>query len=76
MSIESEIFKKAVVDFAKLEAYGFEKQADGCTLQKIFKNGDFRADVSVDKQGNVSGKVYEIATDEEFLPLRVENMGG
>ena len=76
MSIESEIFKKAVVDFAKLEAYGFEKQADGYTLQKIFKNGDFRADVSVDKQGNVSGKVYEIATDEEFLPLRVENMGG
>lgn len=76
MSIESEIFKKAVVDFAKLEAYGFEKQSDGYIIQKIFKDGDFRADVFIDKRGNVSGKVYEIATDEEFLPLRVENMEG
>ena len=39
-------------------------------------NGDFKAVISVDRVGHFSGSVYEIATQDEYLPLRVEGMGG
>ena len=39
-------------------------------------NGDFRTVISIDSAGRVSGTVYEIATQDEYLPLRVESMDG
>ena len=45
MSIESDIFRKTVVDFAKLETYCFQKQSVGYICQKTFNDGDFRADI-------------------------------
>jgi len=76
MSIEENIFKRAIIDFAKLKKYGFEKSGNKWNYTKLFMNGDFEAAVTIDDKGHISGAVYEAATGEEFLPLRVENMEG
>ena len=39
-------------------------------------NGDFKAVITVDGAGHISGNVYETATQDIFLPLRVESMDG
>ena len=76
MSIEETIFKRAVIDFSRLEKFGFTKCGDMWTYSELFMNGDFKATVNITSQGTVSGTVYETATDDEFLLLRVENMEG
>ena len=76
MSIEENIFKRAIIDFGRLKKYGFTKSDGKWIYTKLFMNGDFKAMVSVTRKGDVSGKVYETATDDEFLLLRVENIEG
>lgn len=76
MSIEENIFKRAVVDFGRLKKYGFTKSGDKWTYTKLFMNGDFKVSVIIGDDGHISGTVYEVATEDEFLPLRVESRGG
>lgn len=72
MSIEHKIFKKFTPDFKKIVEYGFKKYKDGYLIEKLFKNGEFRAVVKILDSGEVRGVVYEVESGEEFLPLRVE----
>lgn len=74
MSIETHIFRHAVVDFSKLEKFGFFKSDTGYTYTQPFMNGDFTATVSVDNNGSITGEVYDTANDDVYLPLRVEDM--
>ncbi len=76
MTIEEKIFKRTIIDFRRLEKFGFTKSDDVWTYAELFMNGDFKAVVSVTPKGIVSGTVFETATEDEFLPLRVENMEG
>ena len=76
MTIEEKIFKCATIDFSKLEKFGFTKSDGKWTYGELFMDGDFRAVINITQKGNVSGTVLEIDTDDEFLPLRVENMEG
>lgn len=76
MTIEEEIFKRTIIAFDRLEKFGFTKTAGNWTYSELFMDGDFKAVVNVTSKGNVSGTVIEIATEDEFLPLRVENMEG
>ncbi len=71
MSIEENIFKKAVADFDKLLTYGFVKEKEGFSFEKVFMNGQFIAVVNVDSDGKVSGNVYDTATDDIYFPMRV-----
>ena len=48
----------------------------GWIYKTNFMNGDFRAVITIDSAGHLSGSVYEIATQDEYLPLRVESMDG
>ena len=72
MNIEDEIFKRAHVDFNKLEKYGFKKDKDDYIYSKTFMNGDFRADVSINKNEKVSGKIYDLKVDDEYINFRIE----
>ena len=75
MSIETNIFKKAVVDFDKLNSYGFNKK-DNCYLyEKKFLNDAFKAIVSVSNKGIVSGKVIDLDINEEYFCLRTDMSG-
>ena len=76
MSMEEKIFKRAIIDFGRLAKFGFIKSEDKWTYAELFMDGDFKAVVNITPQGSVSGTVYEVATEDEFLPLRVENMEG
>jgi len=76
MTIEANIFKRAMVDFRKLADYGFTKSENKWVYAQYFMNGAFKAVVTIDSQKKISGTVYEVATADEFLPLRVENMDG
>lgn len=76
MTIEQNIFKHATIVLAKLSAYGFIKSDQGWVCEKTFLNGDFKALITIDAQNNLRGEVYEVATNDIFLPLRVESIGG
>ncbi len=72
MDIEKEIFQRSRANFDKLEKYGFTRSADACTLSKTFMDGKFRADISVCKDGRISGTVCDAQTSEEYTDLRAD----
>ena len=76
MTIESDVFKRQTIDFNKLIDYGFSKKSDKYVIEKSFMDNNFKAVITVDKKGAVTGKVYDVENDDEFLPLRVENNQG
>ena len=74
MNIEEDIFKRAKIDFDKLSVYGFVKKENQWIYTQLFMNGEFKAIVIIDKQGQVFGEVYETDSEESYLPLRVDSM--
>lgn len=70
------IFKRYSPDFDKLNKFGFKKVGDGFVIEKLFKDNLFKAVVTVNLNGDVSGTVYDIENDDEFLPLRVKASHG
>ena len=74
MNIEQKIFQKCVPDFGKLKLYGFKTDEEKYVFEKTFLENQFKAVISIDKTGKVTGKVFD--NDEEFLPLRLENCEG
>ncbi len=76
MTIEEEIFKKNKPDFKKLEKYGFKKQKDNFIIEKKFQDNFFRAVISISPENKITGKVFDIENNDEFLPLRVESQKG
>lgn len=76
--LENEIFKKAKPDLSKIKKYGFilvphtDKNTAEFVFEKEFMNGEFKCIIKIDKNGGVSGKVYDTANGEEYLPLRKE----
>lgn len=74
--LEETVFRRSSVDFSKLEPYGFIKSGKVFTLEKPFMNAAFKAVITIDKTGTVSGHVYDTDTGDIYLPLRVENCAG
>ena len=75
MNIENEIFKRTSVDLKKLEKYGFQKVKDIYVLEKQFLNGEFKAIITIDNKGIVSGKIIDLQVDEEYTNIRTEMTG-
>jgi len=73
MTIENEVFKKFDIDVSKLTKYGFIKKSDVYVYAKTFKDGEFKAIITINSKGEISGKVFDLENNEEYLPLRVEN---
>lgn len=76
MDIEKEIFKKARVKEEALLPYGFRKEGEDYLYEKEFMDGSFRADIMVKKDGSLSGKVIDLAFDDEYRNFRIENQAG
>lgn len=76
MNIEENIFKKASPDFDKLLKYGFVKSKNLYSFEKVFMDNKFRAVIKVLNDGKVSGTVYDIENNDEYLPLRIETSQG
>ena len=76
MSIESEVFKKCIPNDKKIVKYGFEKCNNEYKISKNFLNNTFRADITIDNNGQVEGRVIEIELDEEYTNFRIEGLAG
>ena len=76
MFSEDKIFKQAKFNKAKAEDCGFVARDNVFMAEKSFMSGDFKAVLTVDENGKLSGEVYDAASNEVYLPLRVENVAG
>lgn len=74
MTIEDRVFRCTIVNWAKLKAYGFRLLKNEYVIEKTFMNGAFKAIISIDKNGIVNGTVYDVDSDDIYMPLRVEDM--
>ena len=76
MNIEEKIFKKEKLNKKKLIKYGFKKQGEVYKYSKKFMNDNFRADIYINENGNVIGKVYDLEMEEEYTNFRIEDAIG
>ena len=76
MNIEDEIFKKKRLNKDKLISYGFNRDNKFYKYSKEFMNGSFRADVYIDDNSNVMGKVYDLNTGDEYVNFRIDGING
>ena len=76
MTIEEDIFKKYTTNFKKLIEYGFSENKTVYYCEKLFRNNEFKAFIEVSKKGIITGKVYDLENNDEFLPLKVETQQG
>lgn len=76
MTIEEDIFQRKRFYFEKLEPFGFCRTDGGYVYVHDFMDGDFRAIVSVSTDGAVTGKVIDVANDEEYVQMRYETFKG
>lgn len=76
MEIEKEIFKRSNIAWDQLIPYGFQKQGDKYLISKKILNDSFRIDVVISKDGNVQGKIFDFAFEEEYRNYRIENQVG
>ena len=76
MLIENQVFNKYRCILSALEDYGFTFDGSNYKFEKEFLNNDFKEIVNISKDGNVTGKVIELALDEEYTNLRLETLNG
>lgn len=69
LSIESEYFRRMEPKFETLEPYGFRRSGDAWVYETAFQGGAFRAEVTV-TEDEVSGRVLDTDTGEEYMPMR------
>lgn len=75
MNIEETIFKRGKIDFSKLLDYGFMKEKNNYVYQKEFiKN--FEAFITVNLDGCVQGKIYDLKTKDEYTNFRINDLTG
>lgn len=75
MNLERDLFKRVLIDFNQLENYGFRKEENAYYYSKVFIDG-FRADIKIDEQGVVTGKVYDLNFEEEYNNFRMDKQLG
>lgn len=77
MSIESEYFKRRRPDFQRLEEFGFQRADGAFSYGEPLPGGQFRGELVITDRGEVSGRVIDLDTGEEYLPIRlVHQVGG
>ena len=75
--LESEFFKRSRPDFRKLEAFGFQRGNRSFQYSEELPDGQFRAELSIAESGEIKGRVIDLETDDEYLPVRFEaSIGG
>lgn len=74
MSIEYDVFKRSNPDYKKLIKYGFNKEKDYYLYEVKFLDS-FNAIITINKNGDVSGKVIDLEIDEEYTNFRTDMTG-
>lgn len=74
--IEETVFSRKRWLESKMLAYGFHKANKTYILEKPFLDGDFKTVLSVTPKGQVTGKVIDTITQDEYYQLRQETATG
>lgn len=74
--IEETVFSRKRWIESKMLAYGFHKANKTYILEKPFLDGDFKTVLSVTPKGQVTGKVIDTITQDEYYQLRQEAANG
>lgn len=74
--IEETVFSRKWWIESKMLAYGFHKANKTYILEKPFLDGDFKTVLSVTPKGQVTGKVIDTITQDEYYQLRQETATG
>lgn len=75
MNLETELFKRNHINLTKLENYGFKKENNTYKYTKKFMD-NFEASITITKNGKVSGKIYDLSTNDEYTNFRVKDQIG
>ena len=73
--MENEVTRRARCNFHKLIAYGFEKQVGQYIYHTIMMDV-FNVEIHVDEEGNLSGKLYDMESGEEYVNHRIKQQTG
>lgn len=76
MTIEDKVFSRMRFDRIKMERYGFAVDGDELLAVRDFLDGDFTAEIRVNRNGKVTGRVIDRMNEEEYSQLRNENYYG
>lgn len=74
--IEEMVFARKRWIEDRMLSYGFHKTKKIYTLEKPFLDGDFKTVLSVTPKGQVTGKVIDTITQDEYYQLRQETATG
>ncbi len=73
--MEKAIFGKARCDFSKLLPFGFAESTSGYTYSGLIMDGEFRAQIHISPNGEVTGRLYDTAFHEEYAGFRIRGGG-
>ena len=76
MRYGEDIFLRKTADFNNLKKYGFIKNGSDYFFSKNLMQDEFKAEIKVDSEGKLTGKVIELETNEEYLPIHIESYIG
>ncbi len=75
MNIFTELFSHCKADFKKLKAYGFRLDDGTLFFEKEIMDGAFLAQIRVDENGQVSGKLIDRDLNEEYTNIYTASYG-
>lgn len=76
MTFEEYFFRRKRFVPDRMTALGFEKADGGNIYRADIMNGDFSAEIFVDDNGDVKGKVVDKMNDEEYVRFRTDEECG
>lgn len=76
MKFEDEFFKKMKPNYNLLENYGFKKENNIYKYSKVFMNENFKAEIEIDLEGKIIGKIIDLDMDDEYIIFRIESQNG
>lgn len=76
MDIEYEVFKRKKPNVNKLIQYGFQEDNDIYYYSQVFMNQNFECHISIDKNGIIIGKVFDLDFHDEYIQHRFQDQNG
>lgn len=76
MSLESAVFERKSLIKSKLAAFGFKKKGKSYVYSRKFLEDAFEAMVTVSEKGEVTGRVIDLDTDDEYALIHMPDQNG
>jgi len=76
MAFEDKIFERKTLIKSALIPFGFIKKQEFYLYEKVFFDGAFKALITIGDDDCVKGKVIELDTGDEYIPINVKTQRG